>query len=501
MIISRKYNLRNVAAVKSIMRRSQSAATYNMNTLPLTKISFCLALALAVFHDINVLAADGPTPEQIAAELGNKAKTDPGTMDIITSLTTEVGPRLAGSDKEKLAAAWAKQKFEQLGFDKVSLESFPLEHGWVRGAEKAEIVGPSPQPLVIAALGGSVGTPPEGIEAEIVLFHTYEALLAAPVGSLTGKIAVMTQPMGRGAEAFGYGQASKWRTSGPGEASRRGAVAYLLRSLGTDSHRIAHTGVTDYATNAPPIPAAAMSVPDAEQLDRLAAMGKPIRIRLLLTPHVLGPATSQNVVADLRGREKPDEIVLLGAHLDSWDQGTGALDDGAGVAIVMGAAKLIHALPQRPRRTIRVVLFGSEEIGLFGGKAYADAHKNELEHFIVVAEPDSGQGPINRFSTGVANPNDPSLVKIRAALAPLGIEAGDNRARGSSDVESLVELKVPAASFGMGGGDYFDFHHTPDDTLDKIQPERINQSTAAYAIFAWLAAESGADYRAPAPAK
>ena len=472
-----------------------------MNILPLTKISTSLLLALTLFRGVNAPAGDGPTPEQIATDLGNKAKTDSGTMDILTSLTTEIGPRLAGSEKEKLAAAWAKQKFEQLGFDKVWIESFPLEHGWVRGIEKGEILSPSQQPLVITALGGSVGTPPEGLEAEIALFHTYDALLAAPAGSLKGKIAVVTQPMGRMGEAFGYGVASRFRTAGPGEASRRGAVAYLLRSLGTDSHRIPHTGMTDYATNAPPIPAAAMSVPDAEQLDRLAAMGKPIRIRLVLTPRVLGPATSQNVVAELRGREKPDEIVLLGAHLDSWDLGTGALDDGAGVAIVMGAAKLIQALPQRPKRTIRVVLYGSEEIGLLGGKAYADAHKNELDHFVIVAEPDSGQGPINRFSTGVADPNDPSLVKIRAALAPLGIAAGDNRARGSSDVEALVELKVPAASFGMGGGDYFDFHHTPDDTLDKIQPERINQSTAAYAIFAWLASESGADYRAPAPAK
>jgi carboxypeptidase Q len=182
--------------------------------------------------------------------------------------------------------------------------------------------------------------------------------------------------------------------------------------------------------------------------------------------------------------------------LDSWDLGTGAIDDGAGVAIVMAATKMIADLPQRPRRTIRVVLYGSEETGLLGGKAYAAAHKAELDKLVVVAEPDEGQGPVYRFQTGVTNAEEPSLKRIRAALAPLGVATGDNSSHGSSDVEPLAGEGVPAVTLGLDATDYFDLHHTPDDTLDKIEPARINQSTAAYVVFTYLAAELDGDYRA-----
>jgi carboxypeptidase Q len=306
---------------------------------------------------------------------------------------------------------------------------------------------------------------------------------------------VVTEPMVRTQDGSGYGTASRIRTAGPSEAARRGAVAFLLRSLATDSRRSPHAGMLHYADDAPRIPAAALTVPDAEQLYRLVALGGPVRVRLVLTPRDLGPVTSQNVVAELRGREKPDEVVLLGAHLDSWDLGTGAIDDGAGDAIIMGAASLIHDMPQRPRRTIRLVLYGSEEMGLLGGHAYAEAHRVDVEHLVVVAEPDFGQGPIYKFQTGVTNAAEASLVKIRAALAPLGILSGDNLSRGSSDVEPLAELGVPAVTLSMDGMDYFDYHHTPDDTLDKVQPARLNQSVTAYAVFAYLAAELEGNYR------
>ncbi len=444
-------------------------------------------------------ASTSETPDQTAAALATRALTNSGAMEIITDLTTDIGPRLAGTDAEKRAAAWAQRRFEQLGFDKVWIETFPLEHGWARGIEHAEVVSPSPQPLVVTALGGSVATPPQGIEAEIALFKTYGELLALPTNSLVGKIAVVTQPMSRGRPEAGYGALNRIRNAGPGEAARRGAIGYLLRSLGTDNHRVPHTGVTSYADNAPRIPAAALSIPDAEQLERLVARGGPVRVRLVLTPRDLGPVTSQNVIAEIKGRGQPDDLVLLGAHLDSWDLGTGAVDDGAGVAIVVAAGKLIRDLPQPPKRTLRIVLFGSEEPGLFGGRAYADQHKPELNHHVIVAEPDAGQGPVLGFQTGVANPEEPTLKRIRAALAPLGIAADDNRSRGSSDVEPLAALGVPAATLRLDTADYFDLHHTADDTLDKIQPQRINQSTAAYAVFAYLAAELDGDYRAGRP--
>ena len=461
----------------------------------ISKICLC---GLVVFASSFQLFAAHASPEKTAALLARQALTNSGAMKIVTDLTTEVGQRLAGSAAEKRAAAWAKQRFEQLGFDKVWIETFPLEHGWMRGEEKAEVISPSPQSLVVTALGGSVATPPEGIAAEIALFKTYADFLAQPTNSLNGKIAVVTEPMVRAQDGHGYGDINKMRGAGPSEAARRCAVAYLLRSLGTDSHRLPHTGGTHYATNAPRIPAAALSVPDAEQLDRLVASGQPVRIKLVLTPRDLGAVTSQNVIAEITGREKPEEIILLGAHLDSWDLGTGAIDDGAGVAIATAAAKLIRDLPQRPKRTIRVVLFGSEEPGLLGGHAYAAAHTNELDHYVIVAEPDFGQGPVYCFKTGVADPEIASLKRIRAALKPLGIVRGDNKSHGESDVSPLAELHVPAVTLELDGTDYFDLHHTPDDTLDKIKPERINQSTAAYAVFTYLAAELDGNYRKPA---
>ena len=441
-------------------------------------------------------AAVAETPDQIAARLAEKASINSGAMEIVRDLTTDIGPRLAGSEGEKRAAAWAKQRFEQLGFDKVWVESFPIEHGWARGIETGEIVSPSPQRLVLTALGDSVATPPEGITADIALFKTYDEFISAPTNSLVGKIVVVTQPMARAKDGRGYGEINKMRNRGPAEAAQRGAVAYLLRSLATDNHRMAHAGHTSFPEDGPRIPAAALSVPDAEQLERLAAKGGPVHIKLVLTPRNLGPVTSQNVIAEIKGREKPEEIVLLGAHLDSWDLGTGALDDGAGVGIVVAAAKLIRDLPQRPKRTIRVVLYGAEEPGLLGGNAYANAHKAEIDKYIVVAEPDEGQGPVYAFQTGVANPDEPSLQRIRAALEPLGIATGDNKSKGSSDVEPLSALGVPAVTLELDAEDYFDFHHTADDTFDKLKPERMNQTTAAYAVFAYLAAELNGDYRA-----
>ncbi len=456
--------------------------------------SVAAALLITVGVVDGLRAAEPGTPEQTAAQLAGRALTNSPTMEIITSLTTEIGPRLDGSSNEKRAADWAKSYCTKLGFDRVWVEPFKLEHCWERGVEKAEITGPSPQPLVVTALGGSVATPAEGIEAEIALFKTYDELLAAPEGSLKGKIAVVTQRLPRTQDGSGYGHLSKMRVAGASEAAKRGAIAYLLRSLATDSRRSPHTGYLMYKEGIPRIPAAALSVPDAEQLERLAASG-PVHVKLVLTPRDLGPGTSQNVIAEIKGREKPDEIVLLGAHLDSWDLGTGAVDDGAGVAVIMAAAKLIRDLPERPKRTIRIVLFGSEETGLWGGKAYAEAHKSENDHLVVVAEPDEGQGPVYRFQTGVGNPDEASLNRIRAAIAPLGIVPGDNDSHGSSDVQPLADAHVPAVTLSLDATDYFDLHHTADDTLDKIVPARINQTTAAYAVFAYLAAELDGDYR------
>src|SRR6202040_1352014 len=335
-------------------------------------------------------AADAPPSNALvvtASSLGQKALDDPAAFDFVAALTTEIGQRLAGTEAHRRAVVWAETRLKAAGLENVHSEPFSFP-AWIRGAESAEIVGSVPQHLAVTALGGSIATDANGIEAEISLFRTYDDLLAAAPGSLNGKIAVVTQRMVRAQDGSGYGAANPIRRYGPSEAARRGAVAYLLRSLGTDSHRLPHTGALNYDDGTSRIPAAALAIPDADQLERLATLG-PVRIRLLLPPSVHENAPSWNVVGEVKGAERPDEIVLIGGHLDSWDLGTGATDDGAGIAIAFGAARLIAALPQHPRRTIRVVLFGAEEMN-FSGAAYAQAHEGETGKIVVAGEADFG---------------------------------------------------------------------------------------------------------------
>ena len=430
---------------------------------------------------------------EIASELAQQAVESSLALKIATDLTTDIGPRLYGSESEKRAVEWARARFEEYGFDNIWSEPFPVDRGWERGLETASITHPAPQNLVITALGGSVPTPEGGIEAEVVVFRTIQALLDQPEGSLDGKIAVVTQAM----EIGGYGRFSgPIRQNGPSEAAKRGAIAYLMRSAGTDNDRMAHTGATSYQPGVRRIPAAALSVPDAQQIDRLANRHKSIRIKLLLTPKELGTVTSHNLIAEINGSEKPDEIILLGAHIDSWDLGTGAIDDGAGVGVVMAASKLIRDLPNPPKRTIRVVLFGAEEIGIYGGNYYVEKHRDELSKHIIAVEADAGQGPVHTFNIGIGNPLDPSLSIIRKALEPLGVKAGRAKSRGGPDIAPMSNVGVPVVGLDMFTGDYFDLHHTANDTIDKIVPERINQSAAVYVTFAYLASELGGYYRA-----
>lgn len=449
---------------------------------------------LAASPGVAAPAKASQSTDAVAADLATRALASDLPMQIVTDLTTEIGPRLAGTEAEKRAANWAEATLKKLGFENVRQESFSIT-GWLRGEEKAEITGPSPQPLVVTSLGTSVATPPEGIEAEVVIFKRYADLLAAAEGSLKGKIALVTEKTVRMQDGSGYGAAGAVRRYGASEAAKRGAVAYMLRSLGTHDHRFPHTGSQVYAEGAPKIPAAAISPPDVEQIERLAARGHTVKVKLKLTPSHPGIVTSQNVIAEVKGREKPEEIILIGAHLDSWDQGTGAIDDGAGVAIVTTAAKLIRDLPLRPKRTIRVVLFGAEEYGLLGAKAYAEKHKADANKHILATEADFGQGPVYAFHTRVADPNHPSIVRIQNALTPLGIYRGNNTAHGGPDIGALMQLGVPVVNLALEGSDYFDTHHTPDDTLDRIERKRINQATAAYAAFTYLAAELDGDYR------
>ncbi len=423
---------------------------------------------------------------------------DDAAWSILEGLTTEIGPRPAGSDAMHRASDWAVAHMRALGFENVHKERFTHDV-WTRGRETAEVVSPFPQRLVVTALGGSTATPPEGITAEAVLFRSYDALLAAPEGSLAGKIAVVTQPMPRG----GYGASYRIRALGPSEAAKRGAVAYLLRSLATDVRRSPHTGAMTYLPQfsgaaqrpAARIPAAALTAVDAEQLERIAQRGRPLRLHLTLTPTITPGGYSETVVGEVRGRERPDEAVVIGGHLDSWDLGTGALDDGAGAAITAAAAKLISDLPRRPRRTIRVVWWGAEEIGQ-ANLAFAAAHPAaEQARMVIASECDEGADHIGgvELPPGAA---DSSFGRTLAqVLGPIGAYVSpDAAADGGADLETL--RGVPLASLQQDGTRYFDFHHTPDDTLDKVDRRQMDQNVAAWTAFAYLAAESGTDFRA-----
>jgi carboxypeptidase Q len=455
--------------------------------------SFALALMLTV--SAPALADE---PEVRAEALKAAALRSSLAYEFLRDLTTQIGPRTAGSAAERRAADWAVARLKAMGFANARLESFPVD-GWVRGVEHAELVGAAPQKLVLTALGSSVPTPPEGIEADVALFRSYAALLAAPAGSLKGKIVVVTQRTIKAQDGAGYGATGAIRRAGASEAAKRGAVAYLLRSLGTSGHRFAHTGQMRYADDVARIPAAAMSSPDAEQLERLADAGVALRMKLKLTPSLPGALTSQNVIADIRGREKPDEYVVIGGHIDSWDPGTGALDDGAGVAITTAAAKLILDLPERPKRSIRLILWGSEEVGLVGARAYVAAQGPEgMKKHVIGAESDFGAGRIYEFCGTVGEGALPAMARIHASLESLGIFKGGNACAGGPDLSPKREAGMPVAELQQDGRDYFDYHHTPDDTFDKVEKAALDQNVAAYAAFAWMAANLDADFRAPA---
>ncbi len=415
--------------------------------------------------------------------------------DIIESVTTEIGPRLAGSEGEARARDWAVAKFKALGFENVRVEDFTIP-GWERGVETAEIISPNPQNLYITALGGSIATPARGIEADIAYFPTFEDLENAPEDGLDGKIVFISGLMDKAHDGAGYGPANRKRQRGATEAGKRGALAVIIRSVGTDSHRFPHTGQMRYADDVAPIPIGALSAPDADQLERTLARGETVRLKLTLTPLKTADKPSGNVIGEIIGSEKPDEVILIAGHLDSWDLGTGAVDDGAGIGISAGAAKVILEAGLKPKRTIRIVAFGAEEVGLLGAFAYAKAHKDELDKIVLASESDFGAERVYALRTSFGGEGRKVFEDIQKAIAPLGIVMEEGTTQGGPDIIPLANAGVPAFRLQQDGTDYFDLHHTPDDTFDKINPEAVAQNVAAWAATVWMASEADVDYRA-----
>ena len=436
---------------------------------------------------IALLAAPPPYSPEIAARLVGGALTDGITYARVAELSDGIGPRLSGSPGAEAAVKWALQRFREDGLS-VRTEPVRVPH-WVRGEERAEVLaapGRSAHQLAITALGGSPGTPQGGVTGEVVEVRSI-AELQALGGKARGKLVFFDHSMSTPGGKTGYGEASPLRNHGPAEAAKLGAAGALVRSLATTSLRDPHTGATTFEDGAPQVPAAAISVEDALLLHRLLQQG-PVQVRLWLGCRTLPDADSANVVADVPGREKPEEVVLLGAHLDSWDLAQGAIDDAAGVAVVMEAARLLARLPQRPRRTVRAVLFMNEENGLRGGKAYAQAHAAEAGRHVAALESDAGAGrPISiglRAGEGAQALLAPWLVPLETLGA-----AGFGGESGGADIGPLAAFGIPFVGVQQDVSRYFDYHHSAADTLDKIVPEDLARTVVALAWVAYALAE------------
>uniref|UniRef100_A0A486XKA4 Carboxypeptidase Q n=1 Tax=Rheinheimera sp. BAL341 TaxID=1708203 RepID=A0A486XKA4_9GAMM len=409
------------------------------------------------------------------------------------SLTVEVGQRLAGSKADARAVAWAEQKFNQLGYDKVWSEPFTMQY-WERGNASLRVSAPFNQNLVVTALGGSIGTPFDGISAQVAKFDSLEQLKAADPATVKDKIVFINKSMGKDKLGTFYGSVVGARAQGAVEAAKLGAKAIIIRSVGTSINRFAHTGIMRYSDDVTRIPAAAISVPDAIQLEKMLARQPELNLQLQMQNKLPGEVISHNVIAEITGSKKPDEIVLISAHLDSWDEGTGALDDGAGVGIVMAAGALLKK-QGRPERTIRVVLFGNEEGGLVGARAYAAKHAASLNNHVFASESDFGAGRIWRLDTGFGEKALTFGQHLQQKLAHLNIALGDNTASGGPDVSILKAQGVPVVSLQQDGTDYFDYHHTPNDTMDKIDPEAMQQNLEAWIITTREVANSNVNLR------
>ncbi len=437
-----------------------------------------------------------------ANQLIQEALKSPLGFDIVESLTTEIGPRLGGSEAEKRARDWGVELGQSLGFDRVVIEEFDMPF-WDRGELRLKITSPYEQELYGTALGGAAPTK-KTINAEMVYFRDIHALSKAEPNSAAGKVVFVDGDLlVKSQTGAGYGQANQRRRIGWQHAQRVGASGLIVRSVGSDSHRFPHTGMMSKKEDKwASIPVIAVSNPDADHLRRLFGLNKEIKVSLDSKSKWKGTEISGNVILDLIGSEKPDEIVLIGGHLDSWDLGTGAVDDGAGVAITTAAAALISKLPKRPKRTIRVVMFGAEEVGLLGAFAYAKKHNANLHNHVLATESDFGAQTIWQLVSNV-NPDANWLIdEVGKVLSPLGIVRGGSEVPGGGpDIIPLAAKGVPTIRLNQNGMDYFDLHHTPDDTLDKIDPTELAQNVAAYAASIYLIADSDVEFRKPKAAK
>jgi len=431
-----------------------------------------------------LLAATASTPDAII----EREVASTRAYDTLEVLTDNIGQRLSGSANAAAAVRWATDRFEQWGIS-VTNEKVMVPH-WVRGAEYGRLVSHRDQQIILTALGGSVATPAKGITADVIEVNSYDELKSLGE-KVRGKIVFYNNPMDmelvRSHRSFeAYRKAVEFRGSGASRAAEYGAVAAVIRSVASASLRTPHTGAMRYDPKQPRIPAAALTVEDAMLVDRLLKKGDRVTMRLVLTPQTLPDVASANVVAEIRGSERPEEIVLIGGHLDSWDLGTGAIDDGSGVAMVMETMRLIKEMALHPKRTIRAVLFMNEENGLNGGREYFAKHKSEKH--VAAIETDAGAAAPTGFRTTLKGEALANLEKVAQPLSAVGAAHFETTSETGADTSFLTEAGVPGFGFVAEPLKYFDYHHSPADTLDKIDPKELAQDTAAVAALAWILA-------------
>jgi carboxypeptidase Q len=416
-----------------------------------------------------------------AARLVGEALSDTFAWRRLSILTDAIGHRLSGTAQLDRAIQWAVEEMKRDGLENVHTEP-ALVPAWVRGIESAEIIEPARQSIVMLGLGGSVATPSAGIQAEVLVVHSFEDL-EAHAARARGAIVLFNVPFTT------YGETVRFRSSGASRAAHHGAVAALVRSIGPPGLRLPHTGALQYTADAPKIPAAAITTEDADRLQRFADRGERVVVRLMMEAHFDADAESANVVGEIRGREKPDEVVVVGGHLDSWDVGAGASDDGGGCIVTWEALRMMKKLNLRPRRTVRVVLWTNEENGGRGGLAYRDRHRPELGNHVMMLESDGGVFRPTGFGFTGSETARRTVTAIATLLRGIGADEIDASGGGADIGPSVLEAKIPSMSLDVDGSKYFLIHHTPADTIDKIDPVEMAKCAAAVAVMTYVIAE------------
>jgi carboxypeptidase Q len=416
-----------------------------------------------------------------AARLIGEATGDTFAWNRLSVLTDSIGNRLSGSPQLERAIEWSVAEMKRDGLENVHTEKVMVPH-WVRGSESAEIVEPARHQMVMLGLGNSIGTRPEGLQADVLTVHSFNELEAAGPQA-KGKIVFFNVPY------TAYEETVTYRSDGPSRAARLGAAAVLVRAIGPPGLRTPHTGALQYTSDAPRIPAAAITTEDADRIQRIAARGDRVVVRLKMDAHFEPDAESANVVGELRGREKPEEVVVVGGHIDSWDVGAGASDDGGGCVVTWEALRIMKKLNLRPRRTVRVVLWTNEENGTRGGNAYRDQHRAELANHVMMLESDNGVFRPIGFGFSGGETARQKLKAIASLLRGVGADAIVPGGGGADINPSTREGRIPGLALAVDESKYFLIHHTPADTVDKIDAVEMARCAAAIAVMTYVVAD------------